>query len=120
LWGLHLEIRPGWWQAGRWKYRFEGKEKLMALGKYPKISLAVARKRHGDGSALLEHWKDYKSARHVDSTRRRLASNILPSLGSLQIAEIEALNLVALQQSLRFCPILGSKRDPDACTEKHH
>ena len=31
----------------------------------------------------LEHGKDDKSLRHVDSTRRRLASNILPTLGLL-------------------------------------
>jgi integrase len=48
----------------------------------------------------LEHWKDDKSARHVDSTRRRLASNILPSLGSLQIAEIEAPNIVAMVRAV--------------------
>jgi integrase len=48
----------------------------------------------------LEHWKDDKSARHVDSTRRRLASNILPSLGSLQIAEIEAPDIVAMVRAV--------------------
>ena len=48
----------------------------------------------------LEHWKDDKSARHVDSTRRRLASNILPSLGSLQIDEIEAPEIVAMVKAV--------------------
>jgi integrase len=48
----------------------------------------------------LEHWKDDKSARHVDSTRRRLASNILPSLGLLQIAEIEAPDIVAMVRAV--------------------
>jgi integrase len=48
----------------------------------------------------LEHWKDDKSACHVDSTRRRLASNILPSLGSLQIAEIEAPDIVAMVRAV--------------------
>ena len=42
----------------------------------------------------LEHWKDDKSLRHVDSTQRRLASNILPSLGHLQMDEIEAPHIV--------------------------
>ncbi len=58
----------------RWKYRFERKEKLMAL--VEKSFTTISHK-------WLEHWKHHKSARHVDSTRRRLASNILPSLGSL-------------------------------------
>jgi hypothetical protein len=51
--GLHLEITPAGGKLWRWKYRFEGKEKLMALGKYPQISLAVARERHSDGRSLL-------------------------------------------------------------------
>lgn len=38
----------------------------------------------------LDHWKDGKSPRHVDSTRRRLESNVLPVLGDRQIEEIEA------------------------------
>lgn len=131
--GLHLEVTPAGGKLWRWKYRFEGKEKLMALGKYPQISLAMARKRHGDGRDLLaasidpmaqrkvektaeqlatensfatvaarwlEHWKDDKSPRHVDSTRRRLASNILPSLGSIQIGEIEAPDIVAMVRAI--------------------
>src|SRR5260370_5112909 len=48
----------------------------------------------------MERWKDDKSARHVDSTRRRLASNILPSLGLLQIAEIEAPDIVAMVRAV--------------------
>jgi integrase len=44
----------------------------------------------------LEHWQEGKSPRHVDSTRRRLASNILPSLGALQIAEIKTRDVVAM------------------------
>jgi hypothetical protein len=42
-----------------------------------------------------------KSPRHVDSTRRRLASNILPSRGSLQVTEIDAPHIVANGKSRR-------------------
>jgi len=48
----------------------------------------------------MEHWHDGKSPRHVDSTRRRLASNILPSLGSLQTAQIEAPEVVAMVRAI--------------------
>ena len=44
----------------------------------------------------LEHWQDGKSPRHVDSTRRRIATNILPSLGARPVAEIEAPEVVAM------------------------
>jgi integrase len=48
----------------------------------------------------LEHWQDDKSPRHVDSTRRRLAANILPGLGALQTAEIEAPDVVAMVRAV--------------------
>ncbi|WP_019882331.1 MULTISPECIES: integrase arm-type DNA-binding domain-containing protein [unclassified Methylophilus] len=39
-----------WW---RFKYRFAGKEKLLALGTYPEVSLADARARRDDARKLL-------------------------------------------------------------------
>jgi hypothetical protein len=44
--GLFLLVHPSgnkWW---RYKYRFGGKKKLLALGSYPEISLAMARESH--------------------------------------------------------------------------
>jgi len=57
--GLHLMITPTGGKLWRWKYRFEGAEKLMALGRYPDISLAEARERR-------------------DAARKRLANGIDP------------------------------------------
>ena len=37
----------------RWSYRYEGKEKLMSLGRYSDVSLSKARERHRDERALL-------------------------------------------------------------------
>jgi integrase len=48
----------------------------------------------------LEHWQHGKSSRHVDSTKRRLEANILPSLGGRPIAEIEAPELVAMVKAI--------------------
>jgi integrase len=51
--GLFLLVKPSggkWW---RYKYRFAGKEKLLALGTYPNTSLADARKRHEKARKLL-------------------------------------------------------------------
>lgn len=44
--GLFLLVNPGGSKLWRWRYRFEGKEKLMALGEYPLLGLAQARERH--------------------------------------------------------------------------
>ncbi len=41
----------------------------------------------------MEHWQQGKSARHVDSVRRRMAADILPRLGARSIAEINSSHL---------------------------
>lgn len=46
--GLYLEVSP---RGGRWwrlKYRFQGREKRLALGVYPEVSLKEARARCDD------------------------------------------------------------------------
>ena len=48
----------------------------------------------------LEHWKGDKSARHADSTKRRLAKNILPTLGPLHMDEIQAPHIVAMVRTV--------------------
>ena len=49
----------------------------------------------------LEHWSHGKSARHVDSTRRRISTNILPFFGDKQVTEITAPNLVAMVKEIQ-------------------
>jgi hypothetical protein len=44
--GLFLLVNPGGSKLWRWRYRFEGKEKLMALGEYPLLNLGEAREIH--------------------------------------------------------------------------
>ncbi len=56
--GLHLLITPAGGKLWRWKYRVNGAEKLMALGKYPEISLADARERHASARRLLANGLD--------------------------------------------------------------
>jgi integrase len=41
--GLFLLVNPSGSKLWRWRYRFDGKEKLMALGEYPLVSLGQAR-----------------------------------------------------------------------------
>lgn len=42
--GLRLEVTKSGAKLWRWKYRYTGREKLLALGAYPEVSLASARK----------------------------------------------------------------------------
>jgi integrase len=43
--GMYLLVAPQGGKCWRLKYRFEGKEKLLALGTYPEVTLAEARER---------------------------------------------------------------------------
>jgi hypothetical protein len=44
--GLFLLVNPGGSKLWRWRYHFDGKEKLMALGEYPLVNLGQARELH--------------------------------------------------------------------------
>ena len=46
--GLYLWVTPAGGKLWRWSYRFERKEKLMALGRYADVSLSKARELHHD------------------------------------------------------------------------
>ncbi len=71
--GLYLEVSPTgskWW---RLKYRFDGKEKRLALGVYPDVGLKDARERRESARKLLangvdpgEHRKAQKQTRMDD------------------------------------------------------
>jgi integrase len=46
--GLYLEVMPNGSKYWRYKYRYEGKEKRLALGVYPTVSLMEARNLHNE------------------------------------------------------------------------
>ncbi|MEZ6012670.1 MAG: Arm DNA-binding domain-containing protein, partial [Hyphomonas sp.] len=50
---LFVEVRPNGSKLWRYAYKFDGKQKLMALGPYPDISLAKAREKRTEARALL-------------------------------------------------------------------
>ena len=56
--GLYLEQSPAGGKLWRLKYRFGGKEKRLALGAYPEITLKAARDRRDDARALLANGID--------------------------------------------------------------
>jgi len=51
--GLYLLIQPNGSKLWRFKYRFLGKERLLALGAYPLYSLAEARSKRDEAKKLL-------------------------------------------------------------------
>lgn len=56
--GLFLLVHPNGSKYWRFKYRFGGREKLLALGVYPDVSLADARQRRDDARKLLANGAD--------------------------------------------------------------
>jgi len=56
--GLYLHVAETGGKLWRFRYRFEGKEKLLALGAYPEISLLDARQRRDEARRQLAHGID--------------------------------------------------------------
>lgn len=69
--GLFVKIMQSGGKLWQWKYRFEGKEKLMSFGKYPDVPLALARERHGQARKLLATGIDPMAERKAVKTAEK-------------------------------------------------
>jgi len=79
--GLFLEIAPSGGKLWRFKYRFDGKEKLLAMGIWPDVSLTAARRKREEARALLAQGIDPGEARKAERLRRKtLAENTLEAI----------------------------------------
>lgn len=56
--GLYLEVKPTGKSIWRFKYRFYGKERLLTIGKYPKVSLIKAREDRDKAKDSIENGVD--------------------------------------------------------------
>lgn len=68
--GLYLEVSPSGGKLWRFKYRFDGKEKRLALGKYPDVSLKNARERRDEARTLLAGGVDPSKNREAQKAAR--------------------------------------------------
>ena len=50
--GLYLEVKPNGSKLWRYRYRIAGRENLYAIGDYPSVSLADARKARDEGQDI--------------------------------------------------------------------
>lgn len=79
--GLFLQISPNGSKLWRLKYRFGGKEKLLALGPYPSVSLAEARELREQARQRLRDALDpavLKRIRQIEATTS--AANTLEAI----------------------------------------
>ncbi|RYF01711.1 MAG: DUF4102 domain-containing protein [Comamonadaceae bacterium] len=67
--GLYLEITKAGGRYWRMKYRFAGKEKRLAFGVYPDVSLKHAREAAGTARKLLQNCQDPGEARKEQKAR---------------------------------------------------
>jgi integrase len=56
--GLYLEVTPSGGRYWRLKYRHGGKEKRLAFGVYPEVTLKAARERRAEARATLDRGED--------------------------------------------------------------
>ncbi len=126
--GLYLQVSTSGARLWRFKYQFDDKEKLLALGQYPDVPLALARERReetrqllargidpsahkraarqGDGTfrAVFEEWhtkqKSALSASTWASKKKRLEANALPYIGHLPVGDVDALQVLQVLQRI--------------------
>ena len=90
--GLCLLVPPSGAKLWRWRYRVDGKEKMMALGEYPVVTLKEARERHSDARKALANGVDPMAERKA----RAKPSRRKPKRGSAK-----------RKTALRMSPVSG-------------
>lgn len=113
--GLYIEIRPTGAKYWRLKYRIGGKEKLLALGVYPEVSLKAARAardearaqvRAGEDPSLARKAKRQQVAADAALTFRAVASEWHKKKSPAWVPEHASTVLRALERD--FFPALGA------------
>lgn len=69
---LYLYIKPNGSKYWRYKYYFVGKEKVLALGVYPEISLKEAREKHSEARKMIRDGIDPSQAKKDKKHQHKL------------------------------------------------
>ena len=123
--GMHLLVHPNGSRYWRLQYRYGGKQKMLALGVYPDVSLADARARRDEARKLLANGIDpgekkrndkveQEEARtfeqlaiewhatnkkwseeHCRRVLKSLEDNLFPAIGKRNIADLKTRDLLA-------------------------
>jgi integrase len=143
--GLFLLVTPKggggkWW---RFKYRFNGKEKLISFGTYPETGLAEARERKREARKLIQtridpgeerkasrarsfeatarEWvalnKPGWSPSHSQKTISILEKDIFPFIGSQTIGEITAPRILELLRRIDTRTSVTARKAYSACRQ---
>lgn len=69
--GLTLLVNPTGSKLWRFRYRFDGKQKDLAFGRYPEVSLSYAREKRAEAKALLARGVDPSAAKRADQAKKK-------------------------------------------------
>jgi len=123
--GMYMQVMPTGAKYWRWTYRHGGKQKTLALGTYPDVSLAAARARLAElrqqlaagidpaeerrkaraakqltFAEIFEQWHAWKRPDWTDKsaqqTRDRITIHALPVIGSMPLQDITPTTLTAM------------------------
>ncbi len=111
--GLYLQVMPHGGRYWRFNYRFQGRQKTLALGTYPDLPLVRARKLHCDARQQLaegtdpsaerhsfskdfetvarawhDHWKLGRTEHYAQSVKTRLEADVFPQIGRRSVTEL--------------------------------
>jgi integrase len=115
--GLFLLINPTGSKLWRWRYRMAGREKLLALGAYPDISLIAARGACTDARQLLANGTDPSEVRKAVKTERIEAAAVASDtfeavarewMARQEVAEVTANKTRWILETFLF-PEIGSR-----------
>lgn len=102
--GLHLLVQPNGSKLWRFRYRFAGRENMIALGSFPAVSLADARRKRDDARKLLTDGADPAVQRRLDRiAAANSARNTFGLVAAEHLANMEANGAaVATMSKLRW------------------
>lgn len=145
--GLFLYVTTAGSRLWRWKYRHDGKERLMSFGAYPGVSLARARELHREAREVLAagndpmverkaerqaqgstfravaekwfaHWSAGKTRHHADNAWHRLELDIFPAIGDVPV---DALTSAQVRDCVKAIEARGAldiaKRQLQKCSQ---
>ncbi|MFZ5703029.1 MAG: tyrosine-type recombinase/integrase [Pseudomonadota bacterium] len=142
--GLFLLVKPNGSKLWRMKYRFAGKEKLLALGAYPETGLADAREKRLNAKHTLlqgqdpmagivhttakdtrsferiaklwhENRVDSLDPAHASRVWSRLERDVLPVLGAMHIEKITPPDVLAMIRKIEARGALDISRRAKQC-----
>ncbi len=89
--GLHLLVQPNGSKLWRFRYRFGGRQKMLAFGAFPTVSLAVAREKRDEARKLVANGTDPSVKRKLDKVAAATArQNTFGAVAAEYLAHMEA------------------------------